>query len=242
MEPLHAHHSPVLVDRHRGFTYVELLVVFGIIITISAVVFTSQSNFNKVIILANTAYDIALTIRSAETYGLGGRATNAAANVGYGVHFDTSNSRQYKLFADTYPSLPSSGAFTGCHAIADTTTLDAQPGNCAYNFTQESSSATTYTLGNGFTISDFCAYFGNAGGQWKCAYWGSEHIGSLDIVFARPNPNPFMAAETLYSTSNPVLEACIKLSSAQGDASRFIRIERSGLINANAPADLASCQ
>ena len=49
------------------------MVVLAIVTSITAIVFTSQNSFNKTLILANTAYDIALTFRSAATYGLGGR-------------------------------------------------------------------------------------------------------------------------------------------------------------------------
>ena len=48
----------------KGFTLIELLIVLAIIATVTTIALSSQSNFNKTLILANTAYDIALTLRS----------------------------------------------------------------------------------------------------------------------------------------------------------------------------------
>ena len=52
-----------------GFTLVEMVVVLAIITVISGVVLSDQTSFNKTLVLANTAYDIALTVRSVETFG-----------------------------------------------------------------------------------------------------------------------------------------------------------------------------
>ena len=110
----------------RGFTLIELLVVLGIVVTITSVVLTSQSSFNKTLVLANTAYDVALSLRSAAMYGLGGHAISTTPT-GYGMHFERSAPESFTLFADTYP------VTSVCHAIDDPSTLDAQPGNCSYS-------------------------------------------------------------------------------------------------------------
>src|SRR5438105_4839422 len=97
----------------RGFTLLEMLVVIFIILILSSTVLVSQSAFNKTIILANTAYDIGLSIRSAAAYGIGSRATTAGfSNAGYGIYFAANTPTQYLLFADTLPpaSIPSA-----CH-------------------------------------------------------------------------------------------------------------------------------
>ena len=95
----------------------------GRIVTITSVVLTSQSAFNKTLILANTAYDVALSLRSAATYGLGGHAINMMPT-GYGMHFELSTPGSFTLFADTYPA-PS--ALSVCHSVDDPSTLDAPP-------------------------------------------------------------------------------------------------------------------
>jgi len=191
-----------------GFTLVELMVVFAIIITITGVVFTSQSTFNKTLILTNTAYDVALTLRSAETYGLGSRVISGASNAGYGIHFDK-GTNTFILFED------SSGS--SCHTSQSgySSGPDAQPGNCIRDSSSED--VKTYTLGNNITVSDL--------------YAGITPVTSLDIVFARPNPDPSVRANG--STAPIYNSACIALTSPQGGM-RFVRVISSGQITTNA--------
>ena len=105
MEPLHF---------RRGFTLIEMLVVLAIIVTVTTIALSSQSAFNKTLILANTAYDIALTLRSAENFGIGSRALYRTANAGYGVHFQRGTLGSFILFADTAPAINSSCTRPDC--------------------------------------------------------------------------------------------------------------------------------
>lgn len=240
MESFHIFHTvKSFITRReavRGFTLVELMVVLAIIVVITSVTVTSQSSFNKSLILANTAYDVALTLRSAQTYGLSSRARGAMANVGYGLHFQGAPAKTFTFFADSWPPIEGSGL---CHTppANDPTGPDAKPGNCAYDSDPDHAElVTSYDLGNGMTIGDFCAY---SLGRWRCTYAHGDADGglqSLDIVFARPNPDPFMSKDGSYSEAFPVTAACITFVSPQGGA-RHISVTASGQIVANA----ASC-
>ena len=215
------------IHFRRGFSLIELLVVLAIIAVITTVTITSQTNFNKTLILANSAYDVALTIRSAQTYGMGSRVqAGAASNAGYGVYFSTPlPSSSFKFYADIDPG-PSTNSATNCHpalAVTGISAPDAQPGNCTY--TTADSLVSTYTLGNRIAVSDFCAF---RNGTWKCANSLNHDLSSLDIVFARPNPSPFMTANGSYSPSS-VTSSCIVLTSPQGGF-RYIAVQPSGEI------------
>ncbi|MBI2025169.1 type II secretion system protein [Candidatus Kaiserbacteria bacterium] len=214
------------IRSRKGFTLVELMVVLTIIVVITMVVLASQSSFNKTLILANTAYDVALTLRSAETYGLGSRAFGSTVNAGYGVHFESGTPGSFTLFADLYPA-PSISSV--CHPTADPSAPSALPGNCSYEQGQ-GEKVMLYTLGNGIAVSDFCAY---ALGSWSCASANGGGLTTLDIIFARPNPEPFMSVNGSYSSTFPVTDACITLSSPQGGA-QYISVGSSGRITANA--------
>lgn len=199
------HHRGLVLSLSKGFTLVELMVVLAIIVIITSVVLTSQSSFNKTLILSNTAYDIALTLRSVETYGLGSRALGTTVNAGYGLHFDGGTSGSFILFADTWP-------------IASCDRPDCKPGDNVYTSGADSL-VQTYTLGNRMTISDFCAL---SGGSWSCG------LSSLDIVFSRPNPDALISANGLSYSS-----ACITVTSPQGGM-KYVSIAASGQINADA--------
>ncbi|HVB20054.1 MAG TPA: prepilin-type N-terminal cleavage/methylation domain-containing protein [Candidatus Paceibacterota bacterium] len=209
--------------RSSGFTLVELLVVLAIMIIITTIALTSQSSFNKTLILANTAYDIGLTLRSAEIFGIGSRALETSANTGYGIHFTMGNS--LTLFADVYPSVGSNPS-TLCHSPPsyDPTGPSAEPGNCAYDPGLDTV-VQTYTLGNGIVVSDFCAY---ASGSESCAVAHGGGLSSLDVVFARPNPIPFITAN-----GAPYTSACVTVTSPQGGF-RYVSVAASGEITANA--------
>lgn len=212
--------------RHvsAGFTLIELIVVIGIIGVITSIALTSQGAFNKSLILSNTAYDIALSLRSAESFGIGSRAAGLADNTGYGLHFDRALPGNFTLFADTYSS---QGGADNCHPASDPGAPDAKPGNCVYDLLH-GERVTDYALGNRITITDFCAY---AGG-WSCAASNGATLETLDIVFARPNPDPpFMSVNGAYSAS--ITAACIIVSSPFG-GSRFVSITAAGAITANA--------
>ncbi len=211
----------------RGFTLIELLVVFAIIAVLSLVVITSQSSFNKTLVLTNTAYDLALALRSTETYGIGNRAIGSSqnANAGYGLDFQKANQTSFTLFADTYPPIGSSGL---CHTppANDPTGPNAVPGNCVYDATQ-GEKVMSYTIANNITISNFCA---GVGSSWACANGtGFFTLSSLDIVFSRPNPVPFIRARILTFPPVSADAACITLSSPYG-GSRYVAVNAAGEI------------
>src|SRR3989338_10641247 len=93
----------------KGFTLMELLVVMGIIVIISSLILASNTRFGGRVILQNLAYDIALSIRQAQVYGISVRQFGGTFS-GYGMHFVLSgpgvNTTTYVLFADIYPSVP----------------------------------------------------------------------------------------------------------------------------------------
>lgn len=199
-----------------------MVVVVAIIGIITTVALVSQSSFNKTLILSNTAYDIALTIRSAQSFGIGSRAVTGGsyANAGYGVHFDSSVPRSFIFFADTNTN------GDGCHTAPSEISKapDSQPGDCIY--TGPDTLIQTYTLGNRMKVNKLWVKHSSLG-------WLSSDSGdSLDITFSRPNPDTAIVWQG-YTGGNvytDYMKACISITSPQG-GTRSILVGASGVIS-----------
>lgn len=88
----------------KGFTLIELMVTTGIMVIISAVVLANNSAFGGTVNLRNLAYDIALTIRQAQVYGVSVKRFGTSFGAGYGVHFAANDAGEFILFADAISS------------------------------------------------------------------------------------------------------------------------------------------
>lgn len=190
-----------------------MAVVLVIITTITAVVINGQSAYNESLILTDTAYTIAFSVRQAQSLGLSSRIAGGLSNAGYGVHFAGADS--YVMFADTARGLAAPGS-AWC-PLGAAGTPEAKPGNCRY----ESGDAIveTYTLGRGFSIGDLCAKNGSA--PIDCSITG------LDIVFMRPETRAIITD----ADGDSFTCAEVRLSSPTGAATRTIRVSQLGEIS-----------
>ena len=98
-------HTSFLFVRppRTGFSLVELMVVVSIVTVITLVALVRHSSFNSTTLLNNLSYDIALTIRQAQAYGVSVRNTGQGGNefsAAYGVHFNALDRSSYLIFQD----------------------------------------------------------------------------------------------------------------------------------------------
>jgi prepilin-type N-terminal cleavage/methylation domain-containing protein len=73
-----------------GFTLVELIVSVSIFVFMTAFLVVRYGTFNQGVIVTNAAYDIALAVRSAQSYGLNVMQSVDVVNPfkhGFGAHF-----------------------------------------------------------------------------------------------------------------------------------------------------------
>lgn len=200
----------------QGFSLIELMVTVGILSLITGLVLTNHNKFGGQILLRTLAYDMALTIRQAQTYGISVRRTNESINTfstGYGMHFTSSSFTTYSMFSDTYKIVGG----------IPTLVLANEAGNSIYDTSNEN--VQVFTIGRGYKIKDLCAT--NAAGAEVCNSVSSG-VTSLDIVFKRPEPD---AEIRINGATTPVYrQAKILLTSPRGDV-RTIVVEVSGQIS-----------
>ncbi len=92
----------VKASLQKGFTLIEMLVVIGIIVVVSGIVLANNTRFGGQVLLQNLAYDIALTVRQAQVYGISVQRFNDTATFApaYGMYFVDTSPSTYIMFGD----------------------------------------------------------------------------------------------------------------------------------------------
>ena len=183
---------------YRAFTLVELIVVMAIFLIITGVILANNSKFNSSALLGSLAYDISLSVREAQVYGLSVQtfgtqfsATGYNVQVGYGIHFDAATPTSYFLFADSNADK--------YYDSADTT-------------------LQTYAVGSNHFIKSFCGTLSpSEGGATQCSTDASSPIHHLDIVFFRPNPDAIITSDQNANPAQPYSSAQVVVASPSGE-------------------------
>jgi prepilin-type N-terminal cleavage/methylation domain-containing protein len=194
----------------KGFTIIELIVSIAIFAGMTALVVARYGTFSQSTLLTNMAYDVALLVRTAQTYGLSVKSVQVnntdVFNRSYGLHFDMSPTQTNKIvfFTDTNS-------------------------NYIYNSGEEIS---TYTLTQGAHISQICL------GSDLGSCTQLDQTNTLDITYKRPNPNAIVyclsgAAACTSISSNPITEPVVllTLASSNGAYTQTVYIRRNGQIS-----------
>jgi prepilin-type N-terminal cleavage/methylation domain-containing protein len=205
----------------RGFTLIEMLVVLAIFVIITSVVLVSQTQFNRTLLLTDTAYNVALSLRETQSLGLSSKAFNSLINEGFGIHFDTSSNTSYEQFGDISRATltPPSWCPTGTPGHPD-----SKNGNCIYDGAPEL--VQQYTFSQGYTLNQFCAY--SNGVSLGCSPSG---ITSLDILFQRPNTTTIMTVKNNFGVYRQADTACIQIQSPDDATNEFIKVTQLGEIS-----------
>ncbi|MCR4280785.1 MAG: type II secretion system GspH family protein [Candidatus Kaiserbacteria bacterium] len=205
---------PIACRHRRGFTLIELVAVMAIIIIVTSVTLANNSRFGGAVLLQNLAYDMALSIRQAQVYGIAVRGYSANQfSAGYGMHFSTSESGgnlQYELFADK----DGDGLFTS----STDPVID------------ENVSPSPYHIGRGYYISGLSALDPDASSETS--------VGTIDIIFKRPEPTACISANGITAIDSKGLctlsslkeRARITVTSPRGDNMSIV-VEATGQIS-----------
>ncbi|MDO8482857.1 MAG: type II secretion system protein [bacterium] len=188
-----------------GFSLIELVVAMAIFVTISSVLVVSQRRFGGNTLITNLAYDVALTMRQAQVYGISVRKVKAVSdpegiaqfNRSYGIHIGTAG--YYVLFADANDDKRYNTASNNANGCVSSP-VDGSLPECVSFFKIE----------HGNYIKQFC-------GDVDC-YYGpltNNAIDRLEILFHRPEPEPTVRGYKGVPLINTYSKASIMVSSPQ---------------------------
>ncbi len=216
-----------------AFTLIEMLVSLGIITVIMAVILLGQTNFSRTLVLTDTAYTIAVTIRQMESYGISSLTYThnnvTTTNAGYGVHFDSTMPKSYYEIADVNKVAGSqtnnNNPPNGWCPTGTANTPEYKPGNCIYDNSTEQ--LATVNLKTGYYIKQLCGVIAN-GNSSTLYCTGPTTPGTLDITFVRPNTQSILIGYSPLTGFYHLSSACIFLSSPDGSTSRMIRVSNLG--------------
>lgn len=186
-------------NKSRGFSVLELVISISIFLIVTSIILVSQHRFGGNILITNLAYDVALSVRQAQVYGISVRESLPGDfQKRYGIHFGPS--AYYVLFVDINED--------GRYDI-----LANDSNGCVKNPPQGHSPecVSFFKIERGNFISRFCGDSGN------CTDSGDQsRIDSLDIVFHRPDPEPTIATFRAGAIVSNPQSASITVSSPQG--------------------------
>ncbi len=195
---------------NKGFTLIELMVTVTIMLIMTAVVFFNYNRFNDSTLLSSFAYDMSLTIREAQVYGVSTLESGSGQGSGvntttfsnfsspYGVYFNSSSNvtPQFLLFIDSNKD-----------KIYDTGDTILQ----------------SYTFQRGITIGSLCV-----SDSVNC-----DLVKSLSITFVRPDPEATITAVNLdgLPVTDPISSATIFLQNSAKTVTKSVVVSPVGQIS-----------
>lgn len=194
----------------KGFTLIELLIVVVIIGIITSIVMFNYGKFNSQTIATNIAYEIALSIREAQTYGLGVRGPDDFDEQ-FGIQFRDSDVDSFWLFQDNAQLGKNNDGIcnNSFGALCD---CGSSPGDECITQSQ---------LGYGLTFEALCI---TINGQENCDQR------DLAITFKRPNPNAIFTPSTS-EDPNSIESVRIVLDVPRGATGRSITVVNTGQVS-----------
>lgn len=210
----------------KGFTLVELLISVAIFVAMTVLLIAKYGNFNQSVLLTNLIYDVALVVRTAQTFGLSvansaGQSADAAFESAYGVDFSTEptsgdtkqpGNTRVILFADTESgAVGTSGVYS--------------PGLDAHQ--------NTYNVTRGAKVTYLCV-----GTETDCSAPDASNATKVDITFKRPDPTAVICYKNDLlplpscddSDGNPIQYAKIVIVGTDGSP-RTLEVFRNGQVS-----------
>jgi len=206
-----------------GFTLAELIVVIAIFAVITSIALFDQAKLNSSILLTNLSYEVGLSVREAQTYGIGVRSPDDGSDPDagfsglFGVHFDLTNTganNQIILYSGTSDS---------------NIYLSPDQAKYMYTFTnQRGNYIRALCLGPGFGQGTPC----------------TGNVAKLDVWFQRPSPDAHFHGTDASGNTDDSLNigpAYIVVSSQDNTNCKVIVIQQTGQVSVENATDHGLC-
>ncbi len=198
------------IQKNRGMTYVEMIVILSIFASLSGVVVFNYNTFQSRVDIKNLSNDIGLKIVEAQKFAVSGRIppspqsavflANPTLKTSYGIYLNPSSDNKSFIF---FTDLDNSKEFDGSSC----------PGS------QECLEKITITKGN--TVSGLDVFYTGDS--------TAHPLTDLTILFTRPNSSAIISSTTSGFTPANVNYAQISVFSPKG-ATALIKVYPSGKI------------
>ncbi len=189
-----------------GFTLVELLISIAIFIIITSVAVLNNSSFNASILLTDLGYQVALSVRQAQVYGITVKAPASCTSLGCLTGFSSGYGVDFNI---------GSGGSATSYILFE----DGKTGAAPDHIYQPAELLQTYTIGKGYSLKQLCVGSGSS----------FTSVNILDISFIRPEPEARVAAGGVVYPGDE--EAHIYIQDPTKTTQREILIEPTGQVS-----------
>jgi len=196
----------LFVNKKKGFTLIEMMVVLVIFSIITGIVIVNVPSLRNRVSVDLVAQSIALNIRQAQSFGIATRQIDNVTPTSWGVHFNRDVVSQFLLFF----------VHSGQPKIYQSDNFDCESNNCfeIYNI-------------RGAMIDDLCVSYGVSN---NCV-----PVNMVDIAFTRPSSEPIFCVRGNYSAgchpqSNQVSYFSFRVVSSTNQEFRNVTVFSSGQV------------
>ena len=201
-----------------GFSLIEMLIVVALFTIITGAALLNHGRFGESILATNLAYDIALSLREAQSYGISVRESPLEGNIftiGYGVHFSAADSFIFFVDRDGNRRYDGTDVNGACVAGGASECLKA------------------YRLERGNTIRSFCGMPSLLGGSAECRNFLTVDttLSFMDVLFKRPVPDAFVRTSVNGQNEGRYQSGTITIVSPRGRDVRTVEVFQTGQIS-----------
>lgn len=218
------HRLSIKKQISRGFTIAEMGIVVIIFIILTSVIIFRYGDFNSSILVSNMAYEVAITTRQAQVFGLGARGYKSGSvsefiypyglfiNMNDNEGADEGTTKKFALFIDR--SEQGDAGYGQCNMANDTGACSCLPGDECQEM---------YRMQRDIAVSDIKVEARNFDG---CE---ADTVDRLAVTFKRPNPEALITWQTVGLSGYDFVQIEVSDRSRQNIA--YVLIRESGQIS-----------